>query len=123
MFLAKKKVKLSLTPKEALQNIYGMGKFRVSFLLRKLNYLYYFNLKKFSRSKRIGLSRTVSKFSTDLTLKKAEAQFLIPHLQCGTYKGIRFRQGLPANGQRTHSNASTTRLKKTLIKARLKSLK
>lgn len=45
MFLAKKKVNLSLTPREALQNIYGIGKFRITFLMRKLNYKRYCILK------------------------------------------------------------------------------
>lgn len=35
--------------------------------------------------------------------------FLIKLLRNGSYRGIRFTQGLPMRGQRTHSNASTAR--------------
>jgi small subunit ribosomal protein S13 len=31
------------------------------------------------------------------------------HKKNGSYKGMRFRQGLPANGQRTHTNAKTAK--------------
>lgn len=40
-------------------------------------------------------------------LKKLRVLFLIKLLRNGSYRGIRFTQGLPLRGQRTHSNAAT----------------
>jgi len=42
-------------------------------------------------------------------LSRYRYRLLVKHQQVGTYKGIRARQGLPRNGQRTHSNAGTPR--------------
>ncbi len=35
------------------------------------------------------------------------AWFLLRQLKLRTYRGLRYRLGLPANGQRTHTNAQT----------------
>lgn len=118
MFLAKKKVDLHQSLRKALSSVYGIGRARLYNLYARLNYRYDVNLDQISRFKRAGISQRVDRFTTDLTLKKVEAHILIAHLQNGSYKGIRFRQGMPANGQRTHSNASTSRLKLILAKVR-----
>lgn len=120
MFLAKKKVDLKLSLRKALVSVYGIGRARLNNLYQRLNYRYDVNLNKLSRLKRLCISQKVDRYTTDLALRKAEAHILLLHLQNGSYKGVRFRQGMPANGQRTHSNASTSRLKLTLAKLRLK---
>jgi len=53
-----------------------------------------------------ALTRNRSLF-TDLS--RYRQTLLETHQRVGTYKGIRARQGLPRNGQRTHSNAGTPR--------------
>lgn len=42
-------------------------------------------------------------------LQKIRVLFLIKLLRNGSYRGIRFTQGLPMRGQRTHSNSFTVR--------------
>jgi len=59
-------------------------------------------------AKRKGLTNFINKhYSTENLLITPVRRILSQHKKFGSYKGIRSTQGLPSNGQRTHSNAST----------------
>lgn len=116
MFLARKKANLSNTIRFALKSVYGMGRWRIQHLYNKFNIRHDRILHQLAISKREGLSTYSLKYTTGKDLKKKESRILKQHIQTGTYKGIRYQQGLPANGQRTHSNASICRLRLHLAK-------
>jgi ribosomal protein S13 len=68
-----------------------------------------------SRKRKI-ISRYIdAHYSTENLLRRKVRIILRNHLIHGSYKGIRFRQGFPVNGQRTRSNAQTSR-KRLLLK-------
>lgn len=119
MFIAKKKVNLDLSFRTALKTVYGIGQARFNNLWKRLNYMHDVKLNELSPMKRSSISKYTVRYTTDLDLKKAERHILASHLETGTYKGIRLRQGMPCNGQRTHSNASTSRRKLQLLKLKL----
>jgi ribosomal protein S13 len=54
------------------------------------------------------LLRTIKKkYTTGPLLKKITSNILDLRYKYGSYKGVRMREGLPCNGQRTHSNGCT----------------
>jgi small subunit ribosomal protein S13 len=67
------------------------------------------NLIDLNSAKRRGLTNLVDQFCTDKMLKRELMLVLTGITRHGCYKGIRLKQGLPANGQRTRSNAMTAR--------------
>ena len=52
-----------------------------------------------------------------MSLRRPFEMYFHTHKIYGSYKGIRFKQGLPSNGQRTHTNAKT--IKRLLRKNRI----
>lgn len=48
-------------------------------------------------------------------LKRLVSQDIQRYVQIGLYKGVRFTRGLPVRGQRTHTNAKSTRKKKSFF--------
>ena len=50
-----------------------------------------------------------SNFITELDLRRSSKSYFDIHKKNGSYKGLRFKQGLPSNGQRTHTNAKTVK--------------
>jgi small subunit ribosomal protein S13 len=108
MFLDSRKITITQSIKNAFRQVKGVGVTRLNVLLRKANINRKTYLKSIDNAKRKGLAYWVAKnYTTGGTLKRFELTFLKPHLLYGSYKGIRMSQGLPSNGQRTHSNAST----------------
>jgi small subunit ribosomal protein S13 len=127
MFLGRKKVSLNQLLYPSLCSVYGLGKTRRRIIMCKLGCVRKTKLSKIQSNKRSGLSRFINKhFSTYKQLIKPIKRILQNHRTNGTYKGIRMTQGLPSNGQRTHSNASTAgrlinnKKKPTIIKNKKK---
>jgi len=108
MFLDGRKIMLSQSIKTAFRYVKGIGSTRLNVFLRKANLNRKTLLKKIHWKKRLGLSIYITKrYTTGGQLQRLHRSFLKPHLVYGSYKGIRMTQGLPSNGQRTHSNAIT----------------
>jgi ribosomal protein S13 len=108
MFLGKKKVDIELSVKTALFSVFGLGKTRINYLLSKLGGSRLTPLINIHQNKLEGLSAKILKhYSTENDLKTPVRKLLQSHYLNGSYKGIRFTQGLPANGQRTKTNANT----------------
>jgi len=115
MFLARRKIDLNRYLKPALTNIYGIGRTRFRLIQQKLGFRQNIKFNEMKRAKRRMITRSVDKYTTTNQLKRVENAILRPHFLNGSYKGIRMRQGMPANGQRTHSNASMSRTKNKLL--------
>jgi len=108
MFLGRKKVSLDQYLIPALYSVFGLGKSRINNILCKLGGVRKTKLVDIHPNKRKGLSKKLlKKYSTETELHKPIRKILRNHYIHGSYKGIRFSQGLPANGQRTHTNRST----------------
>jgi small subunit ribosomal protein S13 len=70
----------------------------------------YTNLVAVPRFKLVTLeSFVLSNFLIERPLRREYLSNLDQKVKKGTYIGIRLRQGLPAHGQRTHTNAKTAR--------------
>jgi small subunit ribosomal protein S13 len=110
MFLARKHLVLKQTFASALKPLYGIGSTRYRLLLTRFSGNRKSMLNSVSKS---GLLNFVSfvdnNYSTNEQVTRIEKKILRKHLKNGSYKGIRFLQGLPARGQRTHSNHRTAR--------------
>jgi len=87
---------------------------RTRYVLRRLGLRRRALIAKTPSRKLKGLSYYSHFFSTNEILKKAQKLRLFRSFQIGTYKSKRKQEGLPANGQRTRSNALL--LEKNLIK-------
>lgn len=118
MFLGRKRVDLNQSVKTALFSVFGLGKTRINYLLSKFGGVRLTPLINIHLNKREGLSdKILKKYSTENDLRKPILKILLNHYNNGSYKGIRFAQGLPANGQRSKTNASTAaRVRRVLTK-------
>lgn len=111
IFIFKKKYSVNLKVYKMLRSIYGIGVFKTSEMLSKLGVSVratLFNLKKF-RALRLNskLNQIKSHLSVDLRARELDVHLI--RLLIGTYKGVRINSCLPVNGQRTKSNARTTK--------------
>ena len=95
----------------AMVSIFGIGKFHAYSLCNKLGFSKNLKVKNLSKEqitkliKLIELSnKTIGNDLKKLRLLKAKKLLSIK-----SYKGLRRRHGLPVRGQRTHTNARTSR--------------
>jgi len=91
-------------------NLLGYGYTRTDLQLMRLGLRVCFakplaGLSEVSSAKRMMEDR----FATGRKFNLARSYRLAKLIRSGRYRGIRMRQGLPRNGQRTHSNAKTGR--------------
>jgi len=109
MFLARQKVKLTLPVNSAVSSVYGIGRMRLFLLRQRFGCELRGKLSSIKVSKQRHITNFVDQYSVANRCKRAVTRILRNFFKYGSYKGIRMQQGLPANGQRTHSNASTSR--------------
>ena len=106
----------------ALTSTYGIGMARAKKLSMRYGLLLRVKVANVRRRKISKLNRYVArKYVIGKDLRRRALRAVKIHKRIGSYKGLRFRQGLPANGQRTRSNANTCRRfkskkKKTVLK-------
>ena len=91
--------------------IYGIGKNRSKFLIKSLGFTSNFKSKQLND---FNLNRILSiikkkKFKIKKNLKKKKIINLKRLVELKTYKGLRRIQGLPVRGQRSRSNAKTSK--------------
>jgi len=94
---------------DVLNSIPGLGKIRILGLFRKLGISTHVCIKDLDDARRQQAINMTAKLCTFEDLKRFRLRLLRFHRNVGTYRGVRLRQGLPRNGQRTHSNAKTPR--------------
>jgi small subunit ribosomal protein S13 len=116
IFIFKKKYNTNLKVYRVLKSIYGLGNLKIKNFLIRLGITVkasLYNLKRF-RVLRLNSKLNLIKKDISVTLKNKELTVHLIRVIIGSYKGIRLNLGLPLNGQRTKSNAMTTkRISKT----------
>ena len=99
----------------SLRSIYGLGIVRSRLLCRKLGYSENLTISDLSEDQVNELISLIQKSGLVLTneLKKFQIFLLKQKVSIKSYRGLRRIRGLPVRGQRTHTNAKTSkRLKK-----------
>ena len=95
----------------ALKNVYGIGKTRSLDICRKLGFsknLKIKNLSEFQIKKIVFIVENTNILITS-DLKKLKSLAIKTLVAIKSYKGLRKIKGLPVRGQRTHTNAKTSR--------------
>lgn len=97
----------------ALQQIYGVNKKRSSFICKKLGFSTNLKVKDLSKDQITELLKLIDVLNLTLAsdLKKLKFVSIKNLISIKSYRGFRRNQGLPLRGQRTHTNAKTSRKK------------
>jgi len=97
---ANKRVEIGLT------YIYGIGRSRARDLLQKARVDDGIRVKDLSEDEILRVQRVIQEEGkVEGDLRKEVAMNIKRLIEIGSYRGIRHRRGLPARGQRTHTNA------------------
>jgi small subunit ribosomal protein S13 len=109
MFLQFEQSKQSLSLVAALMRVYGVNQTYAKLIISKMGL--FADVKVVNVPEQILRRANVFLMSLvpimEQQLRHREQHVIEEHLKIGTYKGFRFSQGLPVNGQRTHSNGKT----------------
>ena len=97
----------------ALCDIYGLGKFHTSFTCKKLGFSKNLTVIDLSKEQISRLVKYIESLDILIAGDLLKAELLIAQklVLIKSYRGLRRYQGLPVRGQRTHSNAKTSRKK------------
>nr|UDP55421.1 ribosomal protein S13 [Schizostauron trachyderma] len=95
----------------ALVSVFGIGKFNSHLLCYKLGFSKNLKVKHLSKEQITKLIKFIelSNLIIGIDLKKLRLLKTKKLLSIKSYKGFRLKQGLPVRGQRTHTNARTSR--------------
>lgn len=95
----------------ALTNIYGIGKSQSIAICKKLGFSLNCKVMDLSYDQINELVKLIenSNLIVSNDLKKQQALFLKKLISIKAYRGLRKIAGLPVRGQRTHTNAKTSR--------------
>ena len=95
----------------SLLSVYGIGRGRSALICKTLGFLKTLKVKNMIDEQFSDLFILINKLTLDISLandlKKLVKQNEKKLKSISLYRGIRIKQGLPARGQRTHSNAQT----------------
>jgi len=91
-----------------LTHIYGIGHNRSKFILERAEIGPEVRVKELSEEQVSKISRVIdAEGGVEGDLRKEIAMNIKRLMDIGCYRGLRHRRGLPARGQRTHTNART----------------
>lgn len=95
----------------ALTSVYGIGAKQSYFICKKLGFLINFKVKFLSEDQVNQIRRLCESLNLILAneLKKVRLVAIKKLVFIKSYKGLRKKKGLPIRGQRTHTNAQTSR--------------
>ena len=95
----------------SLVYIYGIGKFNSILICKKLGFSKNLKIKNLSKEQIYKLIKTIELSNIKLAsdLKKFNLLITKKLISIKSFKGLRKNQGLPIRGQRTHTNARTSR--------------
>jgi small subunit ribosomal protein S13 len=95
----------------ALTNIYGLGLSTSKIITKKLGFLPNLKTKNLTKNQILLLVEVINSFNLKLAgdLKKTKILNIKRLISIKSYRGLRMFQGLPVRGQRTHSNARTSK--------------
>ena len=92
----------------ALQSIYGIGPHIAAKVLEKAQVEAGKRTKDLSEEEVARIRGVIDReYRVEGDLRKQVQQNIKRLMDMGTYRGLRHRRGLPAHGQRTHTNART----------------
>lgn len=95
----------------ALSNIFGFGKSTSVLICKQLGFSKNLRVKDISEKQKIKLIKTIEQLDLKLSsdLKKSRILAAKKLVSIKSYKGLRKFRGLPIRGQRTHTNAKTSK--------------
>ncbi|EGF82214.1 hypothetical protein BATDEDRAFT_10132 [Batrachochytrium dendrobatidis JAM81] len=93
----------------ALTSVYGVGRKTGEQICHKLLIHPQCRLKDLPESKVTQLSQLLNTMTIEAELRRQTEENIKSLVDMGTYRGMRHKAGLPVNGQRTRSNASTAK--------------
>ena len=98
----------------ALTHIYGISKINSFLICKKLGFCRNLKTKNLSKDQFNKLSKVVEVLNLELgsDLKKLNLLNTKKLISIKSYRGLRRIQGFPVRGQRTHTNARTSRKRK-----------
>ena len=98
----------------ALTNVYGIGQNTAFILCKKLGFSVNLKIKDLTQEQIVDLLQLIESSNLILNneLKKLKALTLRNLVAIKSYKGLRRVRGLPVRGQRTHTNAKSSRKNK-----------
>lgn len=99
----KKHVVISLT------EIFGIGKSTAIKILNESNIIHSKKVKDLTDSEKQQLSDVLDKYTIEHDLRRKVLDNINHHVLIRSYRGIRIQKGLPVNGQRTHTNAKSSK--------------
>jgi small subunit ribosomal protein S13 len=95
----------------ALTYIYGINKTHSLFICKTLGFSKNFKIKNLSKEQISKLVKLIEFLNIDIAsdLKKIKLMSFKKLISIKSYRGLKKNQGLPVRGQRTHTNAKTSR--------------
>jgi len=95
----------------SLMHIYGLGKFNSFLICKRLGFSINLKIKNLSKEQLHELIKIIELLDLKLAsdLKKFNLFVVKRLVSIKSYRGLRKTRGLPVRGQRTHTNAKTSR--------------
>lgn len=90
-----------------LTYIYGVGRSLSKSVLQRADVDPMVRVKDLSEDEIRRITKVIQEEKTEGDLRKEVAMNIKRLMEIGCYRGVRHRRGLPARGQRTHTNART----------------
>lgn len=111
IYLAESKIPDNKTVLFALKYIYGIGSSHALLICKKLGFSENLKVKNLSKEQIVQLVNMIESLNLNLAsdLKKFNLLNKKKLISIKSYRGLRRNQGLPIRGQRTHTNAKTSR--------------
>lgn len=105
----------------ALTYVYGVGPTSSREILKKAQVTESVKMKDLTEEELIRIRSVIDKdYEVEGDLRRSVSMNIKRLQDIGSYRGLRHRRGLPARGQRTHTNARTRKGPKKTVGARAK---
>lgn len=100
----------------SLTSIYGIGFYTSTLICKKLGFSLNFKTKNLDKDQTTKLLKLINSLNLPLNneLKKLKTLSLKKLVNVKSYRGLRRLKGLPVRGQRTHTNAKSSRKNKNV---------
>jgi small subunit ribosomal protein S13 len=100
----------------SLTGIYGIGLYTSTLICKKLGFSLNFKTKNLDKDQILHMIKIINSLNLPLNneLKKLKTLSLKKLINIKAYRGLRRLKGLPVRGQRTHTNAKSSRKIKNL---------
>ena len=95
--------------KIALRAIYGIGPKRADLICEKLDLKPFTKINELTEEQAKLLGDIVTEFKVEGDLRREVAMHIKRLRDIGSYRGLRHKRGLPVRGQRTRTNARTSK--------------